>query len=72
MKEKLVKGKIENWVVVEQDDQIVLVGEMGFRFFKSSEIINLTPTQVETANSIYDLGKPRFSHHDIYNMGKKV
>ena len=79
---KLVKGKIENWTVVEQRIpmsmvisaekaiQVVVVGEIGFKFFKSSEIIKLTPTQVETKNSIYDLGTPRFTNEVIYNMGK--
>lgn len=80
---KIVKGKIENWVVVEQRipmsmvldatqaSQVVVVGEIGFDFFKSSEIVKLTPTQVETKNSIYDLGKPRFNYNNIYQMGKE-
>lgn len=79
---KIVKGKIENWAVVEQRIpmsmiisaekaiQVVVVGEIRFKFFKSSEIIKLTPTQVETKNSIYDLGRPRFTNEEIYNMGK--
>lgn len=79
---KLVKGKIETWAVVEQRipmsmvvdydnaTQIAVVGDLRGKFFKSSEIVKLTPTQVETKNSIYDLGTPRFTHTEIYNLGE--
>lgn len=55
------KGLIDNYEVVYQwkIQEVVVVGEWNGRLRKTSPIIKLTPKQVETENSVYDLGTPK-------------
>ncbi len=56
------KGLIDNYQIVYQwrIQEVVVVGDYKGRTRKTSPIIKLTPKQVETENSIYDLGKPKY------------
>ena len=72
------KGRIENWQVAYQkipmsmcltEDEAtptVVVGELDGRSFKTSRVISIIGNQLETENSLYTLGLPKYTYKEIW------
>lgn len=72
------KGIIENWQVAyqvipmsmcltaEESTQTVVVGELDGRAFKSSKVISIIGNELETKNSLYTLGLPKYTYKEIW------
>jgi hypothetical protein len=54
---KPYKGHIENWYIQVRREMLVIIGEIGEDYIRTSAVAMLTMNMVETLNSTYSLGK---------------
>lgn len=54
------KGTINSWSVLVWNDSLVVVGQIGKAYIRTSQIVvlDLRNMLVETVNSVYSLGEP--------------